>query len=116
MACFITPLVAAVVVTAVQRLARRLGERLGLSVLGTILWGGALLLALEHAWHGELVPYPPFLTAMASPSDAAVAIHEIATAGVAMVLASVGLWGGVLGFDRLLASRKHTLSRTVRAA
>ena len=25
--------------------------------LNTMLWGGAALLAFEHVWHGEVVPY-----------------------------------------------------------
>ncbi len=31
--------------------------------LANLLWGGALLLAYEHVWHGEVVPWFPFLTA-----------------------------------------------------
>lgn len=115
MACFIAPLIAAALVTTVQRLAKGVGERLRLSVLGAILWGGSLLLAVEHAWHGEVVLYPPFLTAMASPSNVAAVVHEVATVGVAMVLASAALWGGFLGFDRLLASRRLLLLKTTRA-
>ncbi|MEM3831467.1 MAG: hypothetical protein QXS89_04660 [Sulfolobales archaeon] len=105
MACFLAPLTAAIALTIFQRrVARSLSERLKLWILTTILWGGAILLALEHAWHGEIVPYPPFLTAMRSPSDVATALHEISTAGVSMVLASVGVWSGVLGFEKLLSS------------
>ena len=36
--------------------------------LNTMLWGGSALLCVEHIWHGEVVPWPPFLTAMQTPS------------------------------------------------
>ena len=29
--------------------------------LMNMLWGGVILLAIEHMWHGEVVPFPPFL-------------------------------------------------------
>ena len=35
--------------------------------LMNMLWGGVILLAIEHMWHGEVVPFPPFLTAMNDP-------------------------------------------------
>ena len=35
--------------------------------LSYLLWGGALLLCFEHIWHGEVVPFFPFLTAMSDP-------------------------------------------------
>lgn len=31
--------------------------------LSHLLWGGSALLAFEHVWHGEVVPWFPFLTA-----------------------------------------------------
>ena len=42
-----------------------------LSWLRNMLWGGAVLLAFEHVWHGEVVPYFPFLTAASKPADKA---------------------------------------------
>jgi len=33
--------------------------------LTNMLWGGSLLLAFEHVWHGEETPWFPFLTAAA---------------------------------------------------
>ncbi len=52
--------------------------------LAYLLWGGALLLAYEHVWHGEVVPWFPFLTAMNDPGDTAEMLHEMATIGVTM--------------------------------
>jgi len=105
-ACFLAPLVAAGLVTVVQRLAKAASEKLELGILSTVLWGGSILLAIEHAWHGEIVPYPPFLTAMSSPANLATALHEISTTGVSLVLASLGMWGSILCFNKLLIHRK----------
>lgn len=60
--------------------------------LTNLLWGGALLLCLEHMWHGEVVLYPPFLTAMGSPADTAVMLQEMATVGVGMAVLVTAVW------------------------
>ena len=81
MACFVVPAAEAVVVKAVERAAQKRAdtcqseERIGLvdklKWLSHMLWGGALLLLFEHVWHGEIVPWFPFLTAMDSPAGTA---------------------------------------------
>jgi hypothetical protein len=63
-----------------------------LSWLNKLLWGGTILLALEHIWHGEVVPWPPFLTAMRNPADVAPMLHEVATVGVAMAVFVTIVW------------------------
>ena len=55
-------------------------------------WGGAILLCYEHIWHGEVVPWFPFLTAMADPGDAAEMFHEMATVGVTMAAIITVTW------------------------
>jgi hypothetical protein len=60
--------------------------------LNKMLWGGSILLAFEHLWHGEIVPWPPFLTAMKNPSDVAPMLHEIATVGTAMAVTVTVIW------------------------
>ena len=50
----------------IQKTARSLAEKLKLWILNALLWGGVILLVLEHVWHHEVVPWPPFLTAMAT--------------------------------------------------
>jgi hypothetical protein len=57
-----------------------------------MLWGGAILLCYEHVWHGEVVPWFPFLTAMADPADAAEMFHEMATVGVTMAVIITVTW------------------------
>ncbi len=60
--------------------------------LSYMLWGGAVLLAFEHVWHGEVVPWFPFLTAMSNPADAADMFREMATVGVCMALLITAIW------------------------
>ena len=54
--------------------------------------GGCILLAFEHLWHGEIVPWFPFLTAMSSPEDTTEMLHEMATVGVTMAALITVVW------------------------
>jgi hypothetical protein len=107
MACFVVPAGEAIVTTIVQAVVKN-KEKKGevqdlnktgltwskkLSWLNWMLWGGVILLALEHVWHGEVVPWPPFLTAMATPADTAAMLFEMSTIGVAMALFVTLIWG-----------------------
>lgn len=96
MACFLIPMAIAIITSIMQRTARSLSEKLKVWVLNALLWGGVILLALEHAWHGEIVPWPPFLTAMANPADIPVMLHEMAIVGTAMSAATFATWGIIL--------------------
>ncbi len=71
----------------VRKLRRRLRW------LSQMLWVGSALLAFEHLWHGEIVPWFPFLTAASDPESAGVMLHEMATAGVMMALLTTVAWG-----------------------
>jgi hypothetical protein len=102
MACFLVPSALAIIVSIIRRALGKAAERVRLGLLEALLWGGAGILALEHVWHGEVVPWPPFLTAMQNPEDWAQALHEMATNGVAMAIATVALWGGILTFEKFV--------------
>lgn len=78
---------ASLVSPGVRKLRRRLRW------LSHMLWGGSALLAFEHLWHGEIVPWFPFLTAASDPESAGVMLHEMATAGVMMALLTTVAWG-----------------------
>ena len=77
-----------------------------LGILNGMLWGGSFLLALEHIFHGEVVMYPPFLTAMESAEDTAEMLSEMGTVGVGMALAITITWGVGLLLYRVLRNRK----------
>jgi hypothetical protein len=107
MACFLVPTGEAIVMTVVQKVIEKREKKNGgekstgigikwsrrLSWLNKMLWGGSLMLALEHVWHGEVIASPPFLTAMKSAADTATMLHEIATVGVAMAVSVTAVWG-----------------------
>jgi hypothetical protein len=107
MACFIVPAGEAIVTTVVQKVMEHKEKKDGseraketglkwsrrLSWLNKMLWGGTLLLALEHVWHGEVILRLPFLTAMENPADIASMLQEMATVGLAMAVTVTAVWG-----------------------
>ena len=91
MACFIVPAAEAVVVKVAEKAHVTLGGKI--KWLTNMLSGGAVLLAFEHVWHGEVQPFAPFLTAMESADATAEMLHEMATTGVGMAVAVTAAWG-----------------------
>lgn len=73
--------------------------------LNNMLWGGAVLLAFEHLWHGEVVPYFPFLTAASNAKDAATMLHEMATVGVTMAVLVTVVWIGMVVASNVIDKR-----------
>ena len=105
MACFLVSAAEAIVVTAVEKGAEKKEvstksneevKKIPLSRkfkwLTYMLWGGVVLLAFEHLWHGEIAPWFPFLTAMSDPGDTAEMLHEMATVGVSMAALITIVW------------------------
>ncbi|MEE3480856.1 MAG: hypothetical protein VZQ80_02570 [Lachnospiraceae bacterium] len=109
MACFLVPTAEAIVTTAITKVEEKKEKTEGteksestavakvslvrkLHWLNYLLFGGAILLAFEHVWHGEVVPYFPFLTAAADPADTATMLHEMSTVGVSMALLITAVW------------------------
>ena len=85
-----------------------------LMVLAQLLWGGAFLLCFEHIWHGEIVPYFPFLTAMYDPSDTAEMLQEMATAGVGMAVLITAVWAVMcVAADAIAKRSSNTAKDTV---
>jgi len=75
-----------------KKVGKEKAKKWRLDWLNKLLWGGTALLAIEHIWHGEVVAWPPFLTAMENPAGIPVMLHEIATKGVIMAVAVTALW------------------------
>lgn len=113
MACFMVPMAEALVATAVSKVIKRKEEQKEIQEiegglikdtgschgwphhikrLSNFLWGGSGLLAFEHLWHGEIVPYFPFLTATNNPADFAKMLHEMSTVGVTMAVVVTLFW------------------------
>lgn len=74
------------------------GREVGLSLrkklhlLSNFLFSGSILLVFEHFWHGEIVPFFPFLTGARSPEDTYTMLKEMSTVGVSMALLITGIW------------------------
>ena len=115
MACFLVSTAEAIVVTVAAKVARnkemsaesvkleknaaveerqekKLPWSKKLMILAKLLWGGAFLLCYEHIWHGEVVPWFPFLTAMNDPGDTAEMLSEMGSIGVTMAIIVTVTW------------------------
>lgn len=119
MACFMVPMGEAIAVSIVQKAVKDKGKkeqikkRWRLDWLSKLLWGGTILLAVEHIWHGEIVPWPPFLTAMENPADIPEMLHEMATVGGTMAGVITAAWVIIVLITRWrerLATSQQTLA------
>lgn len=110
MACFLVPGGEAVVTAIVQKaVGKEKAEKWKLGWLNTMLWGGTTLLAIEHIWHGEVVPWPPFLTAMKNPAEIAPMLHEMAVNGTAMAMAVTLAWLVLVALTSVAPANKKKL-------
>lgn len=121
MACFLVPAAEAVVTTLAAKLlksrekARNVEIRLPdgsvetatripfstkLGWLNKLLWGGSALLAFEHVWHGEVVPFFPFLTAVRD-GETSEMLAEMGSAGVMMAALVTVVWFGMLAVSAM---------------
>ena len=125
MACFLVPMTEAIVTTVAKKVIEKKEQKAGaekvtseagftmektpfskkLGCLNKLLWGGSALLAFEHVWHGEVVPFFPFLTAAADPEEASVMLHEMATVGVSMAALVTLVWVGMLLVSKALEKK-----------
>ena len=131
MACLLVPAAEAVVTTVVQKAIEKKEKAAAengnpvenkpetsssvpfsrkLKWLNSMLWGGAALLAFEHIWHGEIVPWFPFLTAASNPEDTAEMLHEMSTVGVTMAILVTVIWGVMVGVSALIENRAKKLA------
>lgn len=133
MACFLVPAAEAVVTTLAAKLlksrekARNVEIRLPdgsvetatrvpfstkLGWLNKLLWGGSALLAFEHVWHGEIVPFFPFLTAVRD-GETSEMLAEMGSAGVMMAALVTVVWFGMLAVSAMVERRALANSKLV---
>lgn len=122
MACFLVPATEAAVTTIAEHIVKGKEEHSEaqeltceesrktpfshkLKWLNNMLWGGSALLAFEHIWHGEVVPWFPFLTAAGNPEDAMAMLHEMATTGVTMAVLVTAVWAGMVAVSNVIEKR-----------
>ena len=83
-----------------------------LGYLELTLWGGAILLAGEHAFHDEITYKFPWLTAAGEgPEAVKEMLFEMGTIGVAMLAILVGAWFGTVMLLRYIKRRKSRLAK-----
>lgn len=121
MACFLVPVAEAIVTTIITK-AVKSKEKVKISFNGTVeettkikfstklgwlnklLWGGSALLAFEHIWHGEVVPFFPFLTAVQN-GETAYMLAEMGSAGVTMAILVTAIWCCMLIVSNIIEKR-----------
>jgi hypothetical protein len=89
MACFITPMATGIITTVFRK---KIPAALKISWLNIMLWGGVTMLAIEHIVNGEIMLYPPFLTAMQNPAAIPSMVQELVIVGGTMTIAVVLIW------------------------
>lgn len=125
MACFLVPAAEAIVTTAAAKVikskekeesvklplsdgsvqeATKIKFSTKLGWLNKLLWGGSALLAFEHLWHGEVVPFFPFLTAV-EKGETAEMLAEMGSAGVMMAVLVTAVWVGMLAVSSVVEKR-----------
>lgn len=130
MACFLVPGAEAIVVTAaaflikkheqnkaqvqlhttgsapVEEKTEKPGFAKKLFWLADLLWGGVILLAFEHLWHGEVVPFFPFLTAATEgPQAVSEMLGEMASVGVVMAVLVTVVWAAMVAVSAVIEKR-----------
>jgi hypothetical protein len=125
MACFLVPAAEAVITTVAAKVietkekeasvkislsdgsveeATKIPFSTKLGWLNKLLWGGSALLAFEHVWHGEVVPFFPFLTAVEN-GEVAEMLAEMGSAGVMMAVLITAVWVGMLAVSSVVEKR-----------
>ncbi|MDD7332847.1 MAG: hypothetical protein PUG70_00455 [Lachnospiraceae bacterium] len=125
MGCFLVPVTEAVVTTVAAKVikSKETKETVNISSadgsveevakikfstklgwLNKLLWGGSALLAFEHIWHGEVVPFFPFLTAVENGETAGM-LAEMGSAGVMMSILVTAVWAGMLAVSAVMEKR-----------
>lgn len=138
MACFIVPATEAVVTTIVTKVIKSREKKNGneekvnisfsdgtveevqkikfstkLGWLNKLLWGGSVLLAFEHLWHGEVVPFFPFLTAVENGETAGM-LQEMGTVGVMMAVLVTAIWVGMVAVSSVVEKRALRTSKLIK--
>lgn len=131
MGCFIAPVTEAIAVTIIKKaiskkvVSQNSDGTINVSVefkydnpflkridwLSKMLWGGSALLAFEHVWHGEVVAWFPFLTAMETPESTSEMLAEISTVGVSMAVLITAVWVGLVFIAKSIEKRPQVLAR-----
>lgn len=98
MCCFLVPLTEAIATSAYRKINKDSLEKSESALkrhvpaLEKMLWGGSLMLMVDHAINGELSLSFPFFTALGTEGGFAVMLREMLTVGVPMALVLTAAW------------------------
>ncbi|MGN1045509.1 MAG: hypothetical protein ACI4QG_00275 [Candidatus Cryptobacteroides sp.] len=99
MACFLVPMVQAIATTAYRRhIEKNMSEgnapllKSNIPALEKMLWGGTVMLIVDHIINGEIIFRFPFFSAFTQTGGAQVFLKELLTVGVPMSLAITAVW------------------------
>lgn len=106
MACFLAPMATGIITTVFRK---KIPAALKISWLNLMLWGGVAMLVVDHIVNGEVVFYPPFLTAMQNPADIPIILQEVVIVGGLMTIAIVFVWAILVA----ITSRMPRVSKQV---
>lgn len=134
MACFLVPAAEAIVTTCATKIikSKEKEESIRISLpdnsvkevtkvkfstklgwLNKMLWGGSALLAFEHLWHGEVVPFFPFLTAVENGQTSSM-LAEMSSAGVMMAVLVTAVWGGMVAVSSVMEKKAMRKPESVK--
>jgi hypothetical protein len=103
MACFTAP---AALGVAAFVFRKKFPEKWHIGWLNTMILGATVALGVDHIASGEIVPYPPFLSAMANPADTAAMFGEIVSVGIPMAAALVIVWVAmIVVYEKAISAR-----------
>lgn len=99
MCCFLVPMAEAIATTIIRKTSPKAAES-HIGDLEKMLWGGTLMLVVDHIINGELMWAFPFFTALAKEGGSILFLKELLFVGAPMALALTAAWGIWVFFKR----------------
>lgn len=99
MACLLVPAATAVVTTSLRN---RVSSDFKIGWLNAMLWGGTVMLLIDHIISGEIIFSPPFFTAGFDQIS-----RELLVVGLPMTLATIFAWAVAVFFKIKFGFKKE---------
>lgn len=99
MACLLVPAATAVVTTALRK---NVSSEFKIGWLNAMLWGGVIMLTIDHVISGEIIFSPPFFTAGLDKIS-----QELLVVGLPMTIVTVMVWAVAVFFKIKFGFKKE---------